>query len=173
MAIKGLAYTKTTWTFEERPVASSKLNTWDDRIEAALELVHFLLAHAWGGGDGVIRGTSADDLVVLPTSTPSMAVQIKPGYAFIGRYPYKLSATVQMADLAAPVTLPRVDLVVARLIPWDIAIKTGAEAPEPEPPALDADTIPLAEVYLRPGMTSIGVEDDSINGFITDVRTYL
>ena len=25
MAIKGLGYTKTTWTFEERPVSSSKL----------------------------------------------------------------------------------------------------------------------------------------------------
>ena len=38
MAVKGQGYTKTTWAFAERPVASGKLNSWDDRIEAALEV---------------------------------------------------------------------------------------------------------------------------------------
>ena len=173
MAIKGMAYTKTTWTFEERPVASSKLNTWDDRIEAALELVHFLLAHAWGGGDGVIRGASADDLDVAATSPASMSVQVKPGYAFIGRYPYKLGAAARTADVLAPVTNPRVDLVLARLIPWDVAIKTGTEAAIPSAPLPDADTIPLAELYLRPGMASIQNNDDATNGYVIDARQYL
>lgn len=173
MAIKGKAYTKTSWTFAERPVASSKLNSWDDRIEAALELVHFLLAHAWGGGDGVIRGAASDDLAVTALTTPAMAVQVKPGYAFISRYPYKLAAAALTPDVTPPVTHPRIDLVVARLVPWDIAIKSGDEADPPSPPAPDPDTIPLAELHLRPGMSSIKNTDDGVNGYITDVRQYL
>jgi hypothetical protein len=172
MAIKGLAYTKTTWAFEERPVASAKLNTWDDRIEAALELVHYLLSHAWGGGDGVIRGP-LDELEVVAQSPASLAVDVKPGYAFIGNQPYKLAATTGTASVTAPTTDPRIDLVQARLDTWDISIVTGTEAPSPSAPSPDSDAVALAELYLRPGMSSIKDTDDATNGYITDVRTFL
>lgn len=173
MAIKGLSYTKTSWAFEERPVASSKLNTWDDRIEAAFELIHFLLAHAWGGGNGVIRGAAANDLKVVATSPASLSVRVNPGYAFIGKFPFKLGAIAQTADATLPSANPRIDLVVARLATWDVAIKIGTEAASPTPPAPDADTIPLAQLYLRPGMTAILNTDDTVNGFILDARVYL
>lgn len=173
MAIKGRAYSKTSWAFEERPVASSKLNTWDDRIEAALELVHFLLSHAWGGGDGVIRGATADDLKVVATPTPGMTVEVKPGYAFISRFPYKLALTTQTAAIAAPVSQPRIDLIQARLESWDVSVKTGAEAASPLPPIVDSDAIPLARVHCRVGMTSIKNADDSVNGYIVDKREFV
>ncbi len=173
MAIKGLAYTKTTWAFEERPVTSSKLNTWDDRIESALELIHYLLAHAWGGGNGVVRGASADDLSVVATVTPSLSVRVNSGYAFIGKSPFKLAATMQTADVAPPAADARIDLVVARLATWDIAIKTGTEAASTTPPTPDTDTIALAQLYLRPGMVSIKDSDDTLNGYIIDARRYL
>lgn len=70
MAIKGSSYTKTTWTFEERPVSSSKLNLWDDRIETALELAFWLLNLAWGGGSGVLRGATSGDLKVEAKTPP-------------------------------------------------------------------------------------------------------
>lgn len=127
MAIKGLAYTKTTWAFQERPVASSKLNGWDDRIEAAFELVHRLLSLAWGGGEGVIRGATTDDLKVVGLSTPGRAVEVKSGYAFISGFPFRLVGAVQTIDVVAPIAQPRIDLVQARLNGWDIAIKTGTE----------------------------------------------
>ena len=173
MAVKGNAYTKTTWTFEERPVASSKLNSWDDRIESALELVHYLLNLAWGGGDGVLRGATTDDLKVVAISPPAMRVQVKSGYAFIARFPYKLAAAADTADVAAPTTHPRIDLVQARLKTWDISVKTGTEAASPSPPNPDSDCVALARLYLRPGMTCIKDTDDSTNGYIIDVRAYL
>ncbi len=173
MAVKGNGYTKTTWSFEERPVASSKLNGWDDRIEAALELIHFLLSHAWGGGDGVVRGAAVDDLKVVATSPVGLSVVVEPGYAFVSSFPYKLAAATQTADVTAPVTNPRIDLVQARLDTWDVSVKAGTESATPVAPSADADCIGVAELYLRVGMASIKNADDASNGYITDVRTFL
>ncbi|HRI89174.1 MAG TPA: hypothetical protein PK869_12950 [Candidatus Hydrogenedentes bacterium] len=173
MAIKGLGYTKTTWTFEERPVPSSKLNTWDNRIELALELAYFLLSHAWGGGNGVIRNATDDDLAVIANATPNLSVKVRPGYGFISKMPYKLGADATTPDVTPPVTHPRIDLVQARLDTWDVNIVTGVEAASPVPPSPQAHCIALARVHLRPGMTSIKNTDDSINGYVTDVRTFL
>jgi hypothetical protein len=173
MAIKGLSYSKTNWAFEERPVASSKLNLWDDRMEAALELVEFLLAQAWGGGSGVVRKAATDDLAVKATSPLSLTVEVRAGYAFINKYVYRLAATTQTVPFAVPVTNPRRDLVQARLATWDVSVKPGAEAASPSAPVADTDCIPLAEIHCRVGMTSIKDADDTSNGYIIDVRKFL
>ena len=173
MAVKGLGYTKTTWVFQERPVASSKLNAWDDRIETALELVYQLLSLAWGGGSGVLRGATTDDLKTAATSPAGMSVKVKPGYAFVSKYPYKLAAITETPVVTAPAAHPRIDLVQARLDTWGVGIKTGAEATSPTPPDADADCIALARLYLRPGMTCIKDADDGVNGYIIDARTFL
>ncbi len=173
MAVKGNGYTKTAWAFQERPVTSSKLNQWDDRIEAALELVYLLLNLAWGGGSGVIRGATTDDLKTIASSPASMTVKVKPGYAFVSKFPYKLAATTDTAEFAAPVAHPRIDLVQAKLDAWGISVKTGTEAASPSPPAADTDALAIARVYLRPGMASIKDTDDSVNGYIIDVRAFL
>ncbi|MBI4556563.1 MAG: hypothetical protein HY706_03185 [Candidatus Hydrogenedentes bacterium] len=173
MAILGKAYTKTTWNYAERPVASSKLNTWDDRIEAALELIHFLLSLAWGGGDGVVRHATSDDLKVTATSPPGLTVQVKPGYAFISQFPYKLGAATATTAVTPPTTNPRIDLVQARLDAWDVAVKTGTEAASPTAPDPDSNCVALGQLYLRPGMTSIKDTDDATNGYIVDARNFL
>lgn len=173
MAIKGLSYPKTSWAFEERPVASSKLNLWDDRIETALELIEFFIAQAWGGGSGVLRNATADDLAVKALSPAGLSAEVRAGYAIIGRFPYKLGATTQTVPITAPVTNPRRDLVQARLGTWDISVKTGSEAASPVAPAVDTDAIALAEIYCRVGMTSIKDADDATNGYLIDVRSFL
>lgn len=173
MAIKGNAYPKTTWAFEERPVASSKLNLWDDRIETAVELLHFLQTQANGGTDGVTRGVTVDDLAVKALSPAGLAVEVRPGYAFISDFPYQLALTTTAADVVAPTTDPRKDLVQARLATWDISIKTGIESATPVAPVPDADAISLAELFLRTGMTVIKDTDDSTNGYIIDVRDFI
>ncbi len=173
MAIKGLSYSKTSWAFEERPVASSKLNLWDDRIEAALELMEFLLAQAWGGGSGVVRRATTDDLAVKATSPVSLGVEVRAGYAFINNFIYKLAATTQALPIAAPTSNPRRDLVQARLATWDISVKTGIEAASPSLPSADTDCIALGEIYCRVGMTSVKDTNDGSNGYIIDVRKFL
>jgi hypothetical protein len=173
MAIKGPAYVKTSWTFEERPVASSKLNTWDDRIEAALELICFLMQKIRGGRDGVLRGTGDTDLKVSALASPGLSVQAGSGYAFISGAPYKLAEPTETVDVTPPAAQDRIDLVQASLETWGVLIKTGTEAAAPDAPSPDTDCIALAELYLRPGMTSIKNSDDIANGYITDVRSFL
>ncbi len=173
MAIKGLGYLKTSWSFEERPVASSKLNTWDDRIEAALELMYMLLREAWGGRDGVVRDADADGLKTVAKTTPGMSVMVQPGYALIGGFPFKLAAATETVDVAAPSANDRIDLVQASVETWNVTVKPGSEAGSPVAPVADADHLALAQIYLRPGMGTIKNSDDSTNGFIVDVRNFL
>ena len=173
MAIKGRSYLKTSWAFEERPVASSKLNTWDDRIESALELAYFLLGQAWGGGDGVVRKATTDDLKVLAKATPAMSVEVAPGYAFISGSPYHLSTTAETVDVVAPTTNPRIDLVQARLDNWDVSVVSGIEAASPVAPLPDTDCVALGELHLRPGMSVVKDADDATNGYIIDVRQFV
>ena len=172
MAIQGNSYTKTNWSFEERPVASLKLNTWDDQIEGALELAYILLNQQWGGRDGVVRAAT-DDLKIMPTSPVSASVNVGAGYALISGMPYKQPILAALPAIAAPITNPRIDLVQAKLSDWSVQVKTGAENATPVAPTLDIDTVALAEIYLRPGMSSIKDTDDSVNGYITDMRTFL
>lgn len=173
MPLKGLAYPRTTWAFQERPVASAKLNTWDDRIAAALELVFFPINMAWDGDDGVIQGATTDDLAVKATSPVSLRVEARPGYAFISNMPFKLAQTTETPTITAPASQDRIDLVQASLVDWSISVKTGAEAATPSAPTPDTDCIPLAELFLRPGMSSIKDTDDATNGYITDTRNLL
>lgn len=173
MAVKGPGYLKTVWTFEERPVASSKLNTWDDRIEAALEIIFFLLSLGWGGGSGVLRGASTDDLRVVALATPGLSVQVKPGYAFISKFPFKLAQATETVAVTPPVALPRIDLVQASLESWSVGVKTGTETESPNPPGADSNCIALGQLYLRPGMSSIKNVNDNTNGYIIDARSYV
>lgn len=173
MAIRGKSYIKTSWAFQERPVASAKFNTWDDRIEAALELLMNLASLAWGGGDGVLRNATAGGLAVSAASPPAMAVSVAPGYAFIARFPFHLASEIVVGGIAAPGSAPRIDLVQARIDSWDVIVKPGSESPSPAPPEPDAECLPLAELYLRPGMTAVLDIDDGLNGYISDARTYV
>lgn len=173
MSIKGNAYIKTSWGFEERPVASAKLNTWDNHIEAALELIFFLLSQAWGGGNGVIRGATTKDLKVEAKLLPGLSVEVEPGYAIISATPYKLATRTETLEVAVPITHPRIDLVVADLESGAPVIVTGNEAASPTSPAVPAHTIPLAELHLPTSMTLIKNTNDSTNGYIVDRRIYL
>lgn len=166
----GSAYPKTTWAFGEQPVASAKLNLWDNRIEAALALAFFLLHHATGGADGVVTGATPGDLLPVETDPPGMSVTVPPGYALIGGEPFHLAAGVTVGPFVAPAVHPRIDLVQARLPEWSITVAPGTEAAVPTAPAAASDGIPLAEVYLRPAATSIRNADDGTNGYLTDVR---
>jgi hypothetical protein len=173
MAVRGKGYTKTTWTFEERPVASSKLNQWDDRIETALELVYLLLSLAWGGGNGIVRGATDDDLAVSPTNPPGLSTTVAPGVAWIDGLPFRLTDNTETIDVTAPASDPRIDLVLAELETGNVIVVTGTEEADPDPPGVPSGAVPLAELHLRPGMTIIKSTDDGTEGYIVDARRYL
>ena len=173
MAVRGNGYTKTAWSYRERPVASAKLNAWDDRIEAAFELAFHLISLAWGGGDGVIRNSANSGLQVKAANPATLNVRVAPGFAFIANMPFRLDAECRTADIAVPLAHPRIDLVQARLEDWGIVVKTGSEAASPQSPQPDDDCILLARIHARPGMTAVRDTDDGINGWINDARAFV
>ena len=173
MAIKGLSYVKTSWMFEERPVSSSKLNQWDDRIESALETAFFLLNQAWGGGSGVLRNVGLGELAVKATAPESLAVSVASGYAFIDAYPFHLKETTISVAVLPPFVNGRIDLVQADLATWSVTVKAGEESATPVAPPADSGALALGELVLRPGMTSIKDSDDGVNGYVLDVRKFL
>jgi hypothetical protein len=95
------------------------------------------------------------------------------GYGFIDGNLFRLKTTTQTAEVVPPLTHGRIDLVQANLATWSITVKTGTEAASPVAPTADDGTIPLAWLVLRPGMTSIKDSDDTVNGYVVDVRNFL
>ncbi len=172
MSETGKAYLPTRWEHGERPVTAAKLNAWDDHIAAALTLAYRLINVVAGGGDGVLAG-SLDGVLVTAHMPASLSVRVLPGHAFIGNMPFELAEAVDLPPATPPESLPRIDLVQARLSDWSLTVTTGTEAESPDAPEADEDCLPLARLHLRPGMTAIKAEDDGINGYIEDTRTLL
>lgn len=130
------------------------------------------LSLAFGGGNGVIRTTGSPYLKVTAQGTPSMMVDVAIGYAWIDNTLFYLNASETTDAFVAPVTHPRIDIVQATLTS-DIVVKTGVEAAVPAAPSVDDDSLVLATIYCRVGMTSIKNTDDTTNGYITDARAFL
>lgn len=142
-----------------------------EELQARADLLEVILAYAWGGGDGVLRGAGGA-LSVTATDTPDLYVQVATGYAFIGRRAVARSSSGAVGPVVAPVTNPRIDLVQIT-VDEGVSIKTGEEAGSPTPPTPDAASLAIGYIHCRVGMTSIKNSDDSVNGYISDLRTYV
>jgi len=130
------------------------------------------LHRGFGNSSGVLR-IAGSELKTQAAATPKMSVQVAAGDASIDGFPYRLLALTDTADVTAPVTHNRIDLVQASLAGWTVTLKTGTEAASPVAPSADADCIALARLCLRPAMTVIKNTDDGTNGYIIDVRPFL
>lgn len=123
-----------------------------------------------GDQNGVIRvGVVA--LQVKAEGTPSMTVDVLSGAAVVSGQPTALVADTTLT-FTAPTTNTRIDTVQIDQS-GNIEVKAGTEDVSPSAPAVDADALKLAEIYLRVGATSIKDADDSTNGYITDSRVYI
>jgi hypothetical protein len=130
-----------------------------------------------------VRGTSS--LAVTATATPSMNVQVAAGRAWVngdvvsrqGVYLVENDAVTTVGPIAAASpTLNRTDLIVARV--YDASpdgggagldqvrfeVVQGTASAGPNAPALPPSAIPLAEIAIPAGVTTIN------NARITDLR---
>ena len=110
------------------------------------------------------------DLATIPTSSPSMAVQVYPGEAVInraGQGPYIAWSTSMVSNLTiatAPSTNPRYDLVSLQVLDSvlgdgstaaQLVVTTGTPASSPAVPSTPTGAIPLAKVFVGVNVTSI------------------
>jgi hypothetical protein len=121
---------------------------------------------------------------VQQAGAPNMTVDVLAGHALIAGseaakqavYSCFNDATVNKAIAASDPSLPRIDIVVAKVQDtqysgavnsWSLAVVTGTPAGSPAVPTAPNNSIILAQVAVAAGVTSI------VNANISDKRIYL
>lgn len=135
-----------------------------------LELAHYALNAIYGGGDVVIRNI-LNEMEILAQGTPDMTVVYSSGLGYVSNRIVKQASDANSAAMTAPTGNPRIDIVQWTLY-TGFNIKTGSEGAVPSAPAVDSNSMKVCEIYHRVGETSIKDTDDSVNGYITDARTF-
>lgn len=97
-------------------------------------------------------------------ATPNMTIVVDPGRRFNGIALFANATAQSTATIVAPVTNPRIDRVVIDRNTGTVSVITGTEAASPSAPAITADKVPVAQVSLVVGQTTI------VNADITDER---
>ncbi|TDR82216.1 tail fiber protein [Paludibacterium purpuratum] len=96
-------------------------------------------------------------------ASPNMTMAVDPGYVFDG-----INVTTQSlqttSQISAPVSNPRIDLVVCDIYTGQVSVVSGSEAASPSAPAIPQGKFPVAQVLLAVGVQAI------TSGMITDVR---
>ena len=122
-------------------------------------------------------------LAVTQNGSPNMTVNVANGMIAVpgtegtsqGQYICMAPTTTNLAITAAHATLPRIDIVVAKVEDaaysgannqWSLAVVTGTAAASPTAPAAPNNSITLATVAVAAAATQI------LNANITDTRPY-
>lgn len=122
-------------------------------------------------------------MAVAQNGTPNMSVNVGGGEAWVqgtqaasqGRYYCLNDATVNLAIATSDATNPRIDLVCVTVNDAQysgvtnnciVQVVTGTPAPSPVVPANPSNSLPLANVRVNAGVTTI------LTGVITDVRPF-
>jgi hypothetical protein len=96
---------------------------------------------------------------------PVMSVRLDAGQLFDPSVPTLTEVSPQnTVSITAPVSNPRIDRVVIDETTGAVSVITGMESASPTPPALSSGKIPICQVRLNTGATSI------INDDLTDER---
>lgn len=148
---------------------------WLAEILLCVEDALFAVYSLFGGADGIkAYGTTPENILkVQALGTPGLQIEVLSGLAFISGNIARMRSTFTSDTVNAPITNPRRDLVQMELDGRTISIKEGVESGSPSLPTVDADCLALAEIYCRVGMSSIKDTDDSTNGYIIDLRSFL
>jgi hypothetical protein len=97
------------------------------------------------------------------TATPAMTITIDAGALFVSNALVVKTAQTS-GTITAPASNPRIDRAVIDSSTGVLSIITGAEDGSPSPPAITSGKLPVAQIYLIVGQSTI------INANITDER---
>jgi len=117
-------------------------------------------------GDFSVLARAGQAFAPHAAATPSMTVQVDPGYVFDG-FTATATALQTSGAITGPVSNPRIDLVTCNISTGAMSVVTGAEAASPVPPAIPLGTFPVAQVALAIGVSAI------TNSMVTDVRNVI
>jgi len=172
-ATKG-THTSSLFSYGEVPVASAKLNCWNGNIEASLEVVNRVLSRLANRDSNTVLDLGGGTSLRVTAQVPAdMTVRVLPGLAVIYPYVAGRTATTTFPEddtIPAPGAAPRIDLLYLRQ-DGEVRLAVGLEGSPPALPPLPDQTMALAQIYLRPGCSSIQEIDDGENAYLLDLRT--
>lgn len=161
-----------------------EIRTEFDEVGDSLDEVKDALFYLGASGvNGVIQDQTFSFLKVTETSPVTFKVNVSSGYGYVNNLLYVQSTDVELdiqnsSDYdgvgtgGTPTISHRIDLVV--LMPdRTLKLVEGAENFPPVAPSKPANSVKLAEIYLRPSMTTIQNTDDTVNGYITEGREFI
>lgn len=136
-----------------------------------------LINLAYSSPTGIIRLVGSE-MEVTQEAVPGLSVIVGTGRAFIEERAAQVRAAATPADITVPTggnpgDTRRIDNVLLTRGGTGVNIQEGTESGTPSAPSLPANSMLLATLTLRNGMSSIKDTDDSTNGFITDSRSYV
>ena len=114
-------------------------------------------------GNGSVLARLAAAFAPSQQATPNMTVLVNAGALLFWGNVVPVAAQ-STGVIAAPVSNPRIDRVVIDAGNGVIATVTGTESATPTAPAIPSGYLPIAQILLAPGATSIS------NAMITDER---
>lgn len=118
------------------------------------------------------RVKAASYLLALAQDTPDLTLKVLAGKAYFGGDLVDFSQT-NTSSFSVPVTDDRIDILSLNSA-GSLVITEGTEAVSPTAPDVPHGNIPIAQVYMRAGATSIKDTDDSTNGYVQkDLRPFL
>lgn len=141
-------------------------------------VIEKVLAQAWGGGDGILRGIDNEGLVEEHAAGADLTVDVETFTGFVSQRIIELGALFRTAAITAPTGgAPTDDRRIDRVqftLGGGVNIVTGNDQASPVAPALSANSISLAFINCRNGMTKIYDTDiDPAEGHLTDDRSFV
>lgn len=107
--------------------------------------------------------------------SPNLTVYVEPGTAYFRQDSYIVFAGGNSPAIVAPTTNDRIDVLTIRNT-GALFVITGVEAVSPVAPTYPATDVPLAQIYCRPGMTTIRDFDTQVGGqgyILADLRPFI
>lgn len=107
----------------------------------------------------------AKTIIAYEQATPDMTIKVAPfNLAEIDKHVN--FAGGNSPTFTAPVTNPRIDILVYDIAAAALEVRAGSENVSPVAPALESGDIAVAKIYHRVGETSLKNSSDGTNGYI-------
>lgn len=166
-------HSSTLFAYQEKPLASAKLNQWNGNLAAGFTLLHAVLRTlATPNQTAILTGGAPSALRVEAQDPPNRTVRLLPGWALL---PHGFAGLDQALDLppagnlTPPVQNPRIDRIVLQASGEPLVL-TGEEAVAPTAPAIPDGAIALAAIEWPTGATAIVDEAQPGQAVIHDQR---
>ena len=115
----------------------------------------------------------ANNFAVHEQASPNMTIRVEAGYIFDFSGTLTEYAAQSSGTITAPTVNPRIDRIILNPSTGAVSIITGTESATPSAPTITADRIPLAQIALTVGQSTItntSISDERVLPIFNNLR---